>query len=161
MTCTDPLTIEPADARSPEAVEMLARLTAELAARYHDDGVGDFLPSDLDQPGSGFLVGRWAGKAVACGAYRPLEGDIGEFKRMYVDPDYRGRGIGQRILAALEEQALRAGYSKIWLETGTMQPEAVRLYESAGFRRIPPYGFYEFDPRSICFEKVLAERQVP
>ena len=147
------------DVRAAESMAMLARLTAELAARYNDDGVGDFRPEDLDQQGSGFLVGRWDTIAVACGAYRPLESDIGEIKRMYVDPAYRGKGIGRKLLAVLEERARLAGYARIWLETGTRQPEAVKLYESTGYRRIEPYGFYRWDPRSICFEKLLTRKQ--
>jgi ribosomal protein S18 acetylase RimI-like enzyme len=80
---------------------------------------------------------------------------VGEIKRMYVEPAFRGRGIGRRILAALEERGREAGYKRMWLETGTSQPEAVSLYEAAGYRRIAPYGFYRFDPRSLCYEKVL------
>jgi len=154
-TTTEQITIAPGDVRAAESVLMLKRLTAELAARYNDDGVGGFQPSYVDQPRSGFLVARLAGAAVGCGVYRPLEHDIGEVKRMYVDPDFRGRGIGRQLLAALEEKLVEAGFSKVRLEAGTSQPEALRLYQSMGYRRIAPYGFYREDPRSVCFEKVL------
>jgi GNAT superfamily N-acetyltransferase len=147
--------IELASVHSPEVTVLLERLTAELAARYDDDGQGDWHPSDMDKPGSGFLLGRWNGQAIACGAYRPLMQDIGEIKRMYVEPAFRGRGIARRLLTALEEAGRQAGYARMWLETGTSQPEAVSLYESNGYRRIEPYGFYCDDPRSLCYEKVL------
>jgi putative acetyltransferase len=155
VNANDALTIEPADVYLPEVSMLIARLTDELARRYNDDGAGDFRPADVEQPRSGFLVGRWEGKAVACGAFRSMTDDKAEIKRMYVDPGYRGLGIGRRLLAALEEGARQAGFAKIWLETGTRQPEAMGLYESAGYQRIPRYGMYRDDPRSVCFEKVL------
>jgi GNAT superfamily N-acetyltransferase len=157
MSAVDGLTIEPADVNGPDAVRLIARLSAELARRYDDsdDGTGDFRPGDVTGPRSGFLVARWAGEAVGCGAYRPLDEDVAEVKRMYVEPDFRGRGISRRILAELEAAARQAGYQAIRLETGIMQPEAIRLYETAGYRRIGNYGYYKDDPRSVCFEKAL------
>jgi len=93
---------------------------------------------------------------VACGAYRPMSPDVAEIKRMYVDPDYRCRGLGRRILRELEGRARRDGYARARLETGTLQPEAIRLYERAGYHRIDCYGLYVGNPRSVCFEKDLA-----
>jgi putative acetyltransferase len=157
MTPTEPLVIETTDVRRPEAALLIARLSRELAERYEeeDDGTGHFKPEDVLQPRSGFLLVRWQGEAIGCGAYRPLEDDIAEIKRMYVEPAFRGRGIGRRLLAALEECARQAGYARVWLETGTAQPEALRLYEASGYRVIHNYGYYRNDPRSVCFEKTL------
>jgi putative acetyltransferase len=75
---------------------------------------------------------------------------------MYVEPDYRGQGLGLLILQELEMRARRDGYSRARLETGTLQPEAIRLYERAGYHRIDNYGIYVGNPRSVCFEKALA-----
>jgi ribosomal protein S18 acetylase RimI-like enzyme len=151
----DLLLIEAVDVGLPEARLLITRLTAELAGRYHDDGAGDFQPADVQGPRSGFLLARWDAHPVACGAYRSLSEDTAEIKRMYVDPAYRGRGIGRRLLVALEERIQKAGYRKVQLDTGTMQPEALGLYESAGYHRIEPYGYYREDPRCICFAKVF------
>jgi putative acetyltransferase len=155
MTPGPSLVIQTVSVRLPEAALLIARLTAELAARYHDDGVGNFRPEDVEAPRSGFLVARWDGQPVACGAFRPLTDSLAEIKRMYVEPEFRGRGIGRRLLAALEEAARQAAYKTVRLETGTGQPEAIRLYEAAGYYRIDCYGYYRHDPRSVCFEKVL------
>jgi putative acetyltransferase len=152
----DDLMIEAVDVRLPEAMLLIDRLSAELAERYEaDEGTGNFRPEDVLQPRSGFLVARLQGQPVGCGAYRPLEGDIAEIKRMYVEPAFRGTGIGRRILTALEQCARQAGYGRVWLETGIQQPEALRLYETAGYRVITNYGFYRDDPRSVCYEKTL------
>jgi GNAT superfamily N-acetyltransferase len=155
MTNSCTLTIESMNVRLPEAMQLIARLTAELAQRYHDDGTGNFNFEDVEIPRSGFLVARWNGQAVACGALRPLSESVAEIKRMYVEPTFRGRGIGKRILAALEAAARKADYKIVRLETGTSQPEALALYEGAGYHRITNYGFYRHDPRSVCFEKDL------
>ena len=75
---------------------------------------------------------------------------------MYVAPSVRRRGLARRLLAELEEKAIKLGYAIVRLETGNRQPEAIALYESCGFRRIAPYGSHVDDPLSICFEKRVA-----
>jgi ribosomal protein S18 acetylase RimI-like enzyme len=147
-----------ADPRSPEAGELIAALSRELAARYDfsDDGSGNFNPQDAAVPRSEFLVGFVEGRPVACGAFRPLDERAAEIKRMYVVPGQRGRGYSKLVLAELEARAVRMGYAVARLETGTRQPEAIALYERAGYRRIPKYGIYVGNPLSVCFEKDLS-----
>jgi len=153
----DDWTIEAVDPRDSVAMTLIDALTQELARMYHDeDGSGNFAPADVLVARSAFLVGSLAGRPVACGAYRPMSPDVAEIKRMYVEPDYRGRGLGRRILQELETRARRDGYSWARLETGTLQPEAIRLYERAGYYRIDCYGIYVENPGSVCFEKALA-----
>jgi GNAT superfamily N-acetyltransferase len=146
-----------ADACSDDATRLIAELSAKLSRRYEhvDDGSGHFRPEDASVPRSIFLIGRLDSRPVACGAVRPLVGDVGEVKRMYVDPAVRGRGLSKRLLAALEDAAHRMGYAALRLETGDRQPEAIRLYESAGYHRIEPFGIHIDSQRSVCFEKWL------
>ena len=73
---------------------------------------------------------------------------------MFVRPEARGRGIGRAILAAIEA-ALRGRVTILRLETGIKQEPAMRLYESAGFRRRGPFGSYRDDPLSVFMEKPL------
>lgn len=143
-----------ADPRSPEALELIRALSEELARRYDytDDGSGNFKPEDP----SVFLVARAAGRAVACGAFRPMEPRVAEIKRMFVLPEARGRGYAYAVLTELERLAREQGFTATRLETGDRQPEAIRLYERAGYRRIPCFGIYANDPRSVCFEKALS-----
>jgi GNAT superfamily N-acetyltransferase len=78
---------------------------------------------------------------------------------MFVVPPARGRGVGGRILAALEDWAASAGMTRLVLEAGDRQREAIRLYERAGFVAIPCFGEYDADAvLSQCFEKVIADR---
>jgi GNAT superfamily N-acetyltransferase len=67
----------------------------------------------------------------------------------------RHRPVGRAILERLEAIAAELGYQRLQLETGTAQPEAVRLYESHGWYRITPYGLYKHSPASVCFAKDL------
>jgi APA family basic amino acid/polyamine antiporter len=151
----DGLAIEAVDPGAGDAQVLVARLLDELVRRYGGDLADDFAVADALGPRGGFLLGRWQGRPVACGALRPLGPTLAELKRVYVEPEFRGRGIARSLLAALEAHAREAGYSHVRLETGVRQPEAIRLYEVAGYRRIENYGTYRDDPRSICFEKAL------
>ena len=145
------------DPRLPEAAELIRVLSEELAQRYDyvDDGSGDFKPEDALVPRSAFVLGWVAGRAVACGAFRPLEGDVAEIKRMFVLPECRGLGYSKAVLTELERLALEQGYTTARLETGVRQPEAIGLYEWAGYTRIPNFGIYVDSEESVCFEKYL------
>jgi GNAT superfamily N-acetyltransferase len=76
-------------------------------------------------------------------------------KRMYTVPTARRRGVSRLILERLEGIATELGYARLQLETGTEQPEALALYDSAGWVRITPYGRYKEDPTSVCYAKDL------
>jgi GNAT superfamily N-acetyltransferase len=145
--------IESVSPHCAEATALLAELMPELDRRYPEyegGGVGDITPADVCV----FLIGRLDGKPVACGALRPMEEPgVAEVKRMYVEPAARGRGLSKRMLAALEEHAQQVGFACVRLETGMRQPEALRLYESAGYRRIENYPPYVGNAMSVCFEK--------
>jgi putative acetyltransferase len=104
------------------------------------------------RPDVTLFVAREEGVALGCGAYQ-LQGDgSAELKSMFVVPEARGRGVGRAILAAIEE-ALSGRVTTLRLETGVKQPEAIRLYEGAGFCRRGPFGSYRDDPLSIFMEK--------
>ena len=132
-------------------------LNAELLERY--DGVGGFgsepPASDFEPPDGAFVVAAVAGRSVGCGGVCRYDGRTAELRRMYVAPDARGNGVSRALLAALEAEARSLGYLALRLETGDRQHEAIGLYSSAGYSRIPRYGPYADDPRSICFEKEL------
>jgi GNAT superfamily N-acetyltransferase len=80
------------------------------------------------------------GEAAGCGAYRVLEGDIAEGRRLYVRPASRGAGLGRALVRALVDEARLAGLRAFRLETlpGKMSAAAA-LYRDLGFREIPPY----------------------
>src|SRR6186713_1294327 len=102
----------------------------ELLERY---GVPDADPDDLQAdhlapPHGVFLVAWIDGDAVGCGGIRQYDEATGEIKRMYTKPEARRRGISRVVLEALEARARAVGYSRLVLETGIRQPEAIALY---------------------------------
>ena len=103
------------------------------------------LPGEYASP-SGHLLLAWVGDALAgCGALRALEGsdyaNACEMKRLFVRPGFRGLGLGRIITEALLDEARRAGYSHLLLDTLDDMEAARELYTSLGFEEIPPYYF--------------------
>ncbi len=146
---------EPLD--TPGVGRLLDDLDAYLNGLYRPEENFLDLPADDVVEGRGtFLVARLDGVVVGCGAARQLEDTTAEVKRMFVDPAARGRGVGRLILAELEAWALAAGMTRLVLEAGDRQEEAIRLYRRFGFRPIPCFGEYAAAPLSSCFEKFLA-----
>ena len=140
--------------QEPVDAALLAESQAELIARYGQDTEPGTKPTAADL--SVFLVARDdTGEAVGCGALRVLDDDTVELKRMYVRPAARGQGIGRALLAALEAAAARLGATRVRLETGPLQPDAIALYESSGYREIPCWGAYAEAPLSRCYERGL------
>ena len=93
--------------------------------------------------------------AVGCGAFREKESDTVEIKRMFVNPDYRKRGIAAAVLKELENWAAELNYTYTILETGKKQPEAISLYQKSGYTIIPNYPPYEEMDNSVCMKKTL------
>jgi GNAT superfamily N-acetyltransferase len=144
---------EPFDA--PDSAVLRAEGEAETVARY---GGRDTEPGAKPTAGdiAVFLVVRDEdGAALGCGAVRPLDAETVELKRMYVRPAARGRGLGAALLRALEDEARALGARRVRLETGPGQPEAIALYERAGYRAIPCFGAYAGEPASRCFERII------
>ncbi|MBF4177113.1 GNAT family N-acetyltransferase [Lelliottia nimipressuralis] len=93
--------------------------------------------------------------AVGCGAI-VLNGDgSGEMKRVYIDPTHRGQRLGEKLLAALEDEALSRNCHTLRLETGIKQHAAIQLYERCGYQARPAFPPYDEDPLSLFMEKVL------
>lgn len=137
----------------PDLRLLVAAQEAEVMARYGVDDAGPGVSAEAP-----CLVARLDGRAVGCVALGRLSDAVGEVKRMYVAPAARGHQIGRLLLQGVEELAVDRGYRLLRLETGTQQPEALRLYETAGWSRTACEGYFKDDPTTICFEKPLVER---
>jgi GNAT superfamily N-acetyltransferase len=134
------LRFEPLPADQPPAADLIAAMVAEMAILYGPIDVPSMpsaTPADFAPPHGTFLVGfDDDGAPVCAGGVKRLDDDAAEIKRMYVVPAARGRGLARVLLGALEDAASRLGYGTVRLDTGPLQPNAQRLYESAGYRAI-------------------------
>jgi putative acetyltransferase len=92
---------------------------------------------------------------VGCGAFKEYDTITVEIKRMFVEPGFRGKGIAGSILKELELWAAEINYSTAVLETGKRQPEAIALYQKAGYTIIPNFGQYENIENSVCMKKEI------
>jgi GNAT superfamily N-acetyltransferase len=92
------------------------------------------------RPPSGvFLVARLDGRAVGCGGLKRVAPDLAEIKRLWTDPAARRMGVARKILAALENEARRAGAKTVRLDTNRVLHEAKALYFSLGYREVAPF----------------------
>jgi putative acetyltransferase len=148
------LTIEVDDPIGETARKLIHELCAELRGRYGFTP-SPFSLSEAATPRTIFLVAWLGSKPVGCAALRRIDDQTGEIKRMYVAPAGRRKGIARSLLIDLEHHALKFDYRAIRLETGILQPEAQRLYESCGYNRIASFGPYVGDPIRLCYEKIL------
>jgi putative acetyltransferase len=131
---------------------LLPILDAELRSRY---GAGQEFFDQFNKVDSirNVVLAYLKGQPSGCGAFKPFDLATVEIKRMFVLNDKRGRGIAASVLNELEQWARELGYRDFVLETGVNQPEAIRLYDRAGYSVIPNYGQYIGVSESICMAK--------
>jgi GNAT superfamily N-acetyltransferase len=166
---SDGLDVRPEPYDSAVAQAFVTALNDEMDERYASDDAGGVddpavaerwrvRPEQVTPPQGVFVLAVLDGRPAGSGALRPLIGGppgVAEVKRMYTAPHARRRGVSRVVLARLEAEAVALGYRRVQLETGARQPEAIALYERAGYHRITPYGQYAGDTLSVCFAKDL------
>jgi GNAT superfamily N-acetyltransferase len=101
------------------------------------------------------VVSYKASQVGGCGCFRNFDKKTAEVKRMYTKPHLRGLGIARGILLELEKWAREEHFTRMILETGFKQPEALSVYLKSGYTRIENFGPYKDSSYSICLEKVL------
>ncbi|MGC5289729.1 GNAT family N-acetyltransferase [Micromonospora sp. DT231] len=141
---------------APVAQQLIHAALTDLAVRY--GGNGDDTPVDateFEPPDGAFLVAYLAGEPVGCGGWRSHGTDCAEVKRMYTAPTARGRGVARAVLTAVERSAREQGRKRVVLECGDKQPEAIAMYASAGYERIPNFGFYKDEEGCVSFGRTL------
>jgi putative acetyltransferase len=133
------------------------RDTLEEAMAYYRSvwplrDLDDFPQAYLENGGT-FLVMWEDGRMIGTGALRRLEEGAGEIKRLWLLPEYQGRGLGYRMMLQLIAVAREKGYTRLRLETSpAYQPRAFAFYRRLGFYEIPRYGD---DPDDVGMEMVL------
>jgi putative acetyltransferase len=150
------IVVDAARPDQPDAAALIVELESELAATYAVESRHGYAVDTLIARGVEFFVARVDGAPAGCGGIELVGREYGELKRMFVRPSFRGRGVSRAILDHLLGVARTRCVPLVRLETGIHQHAAIALYESAGFRRIPPFGPYFDDPVSRCYELALS-----
>lgn len=152
----------------PDAVRLCDAVQTEYVIMY--GGAGDTSPMDaahFEPPEGSFLVGYLDDQAVASAAWRRLSVAqaasalvSGEIKRVYVDPGFRRLGAARQLMLALEDDAFAAGIERLVLETGPMQPSAIRLYRELGYTDTDGgnWSHYAGRPNVVILEFLLPRR---
>ena len=112
------------------------------------------LPGKYAPPSGRLLLARKGNQSVGCVGLRPLEAGICEMKRLYVRPQWRGRGIGRQLACVLIAAARNPSYTRMRLDTLNTMKSAIDLYTSLGFRRIEAY-YDNPSERAVFMELVL------
>lgn len=138
------ITLELADARSPDAQAAMSAYFAELDLLFPTGfDPGDTLTADAaayDPPTGAFVLARaTGGEVVGCGALWTTEPGVGEIKRMWVHPSRRGVGLAGRLLRDLEVRSRAMGHRRTILDTNEILHDAIAMYRRAGYHPIERY----------------------
>ena len=149
------VTIKRTDVKDTDFLGLVKLLDADLAIRDGDEHAfyNQFNALDVLLRA---VVAYSEGKPIGCGGIKKYDSNTVEVKRMFTDPNHRGKGVGAQVLEALETLAMDEGYSRSILETGVKQPEAIALHTKMGYHLIPNYDQYKGVVNSRCFQKNLS-----
>jgi GNAT superfamily N-acetyltransferase len=158
------LRIDQVDLDHPDARLLIEDVQQEYVVRYGGRDNTPIDPTEFAAPTGAFYVGYRDDVPVMSGAWR-FRDDVSclgsdrpaEVKRMYVVPGARRAGLARLMLAHLEATARTAGAAVMIMETGTAQPEAMGLYQAAGYQRVEPFGHYRWSPENRCYGRVLGD----
>lgn len=137
------ISLRAVDASSPDAVAAMRSYFAELDERFEGGfEIGTALDEAgvwMNPPHGRFLVAERAGSVVGCGGVQRVDASTIEIKRMWVDGSVRGVGLGKRLLARLEDEAVVLGAERVVLDTNRVLTQAIAMYTSAGYEPIERY----------------------
>lgn len=98
------------------------------------------LPGDYAPPEGRLLLAECEGQLAGCVALHKLEANICEMKRLYLRPQFRGKGLGRLLADRIIAEARQIGYRRMRLDTvEPVMKDAVAMYRKLGFREIDPY----------------------
>ncbi|MGZ3834433.1 MAG: GNAT family N-acetyltransferase [Mucilaginibacter sp.] len=147
-------TIKRSEANDPDFPFLVALLNQELRERY---GGQQLVYDRFDQLINleTVVIAYRDDVPAGCGCFDKFDETTVEIKRMFVTPPERRQGIALSILNELEVWAKEDGFTRVLLETGMKQPEAIALYQKAGYEVILNYGPYVGMDNSVCMGKEL------
>lgn len=136
-----------AQAETPEQIEQARELFLQYAQslgfslcfqNFDEELAG--LPGRYAPPGGRLLLAEFEGQLAGCIALHKLEEGVCEMKRLYLRPQFRGKGLGRALATQIISEARQIGYRRMRLDTvEPVMKDAVAMYRRIGFREIAPY----------------------
>jgi len=155
--------IEIVQAQSEQDIAMVRALFTEYADSlgidfYYQEFEQELagLPGKYAPPAGILLIAREGGEVVGCAALRKIDDGIGEMKRLYLRPAFRGKGVGRDLALTIIAEARKIGYGRLRLDTLPKLSEARKLYHSLGFKEIEPYAYNPIEG-VVYFELTLGQ----
>ena len=137
---------------------LLSNHLADMHATSPPESVHALDHARLATPEITFFSVRDDAVLLGCGALKELSATDGEIKSMRTVPAARNQGVASGLLVHMVEHAMKRGYQRLYLETGTQDffGAARRLYRRHGFVECPPFADYRLDPNSVFMTRALA-----
>ncbi len=144
----DAVAFDVVDPRSPDARWAMGEYFAELDERFPTGFDADTARDEeaeavaFSSPGGAFVVLRHELTPIGCGGLQGIDlpdAPTVEIKRMWIHPDWRGRGLARRLVDRLEQLAVERGARRVVLDTNSSLVEAIAMYESLGYQPTERY----------------------
>ncbi|MDR2764988.1 MAG: GNAT family N-acetyltransferase [Tannerella sp.] len=119
-------------------IEYIKWLNQDLSFQNIDEELNSF-PEKYNEPDGIFIIAKEKSHVVGCVGLKKLDGKICEMKRLFVNDNYRGKGIGRKLVDRIIEEAKLKDYEIMRLDTLATMESALRLYAKSGFYEISPY----------------------
>ena len=147
------LSFVPTGVDSPDAGMLLSELNDTLVGILGHNGTAHVSLSDFSGEKAFFLVGYDDGTPVCCAGVRRMDSATGEVKRVYARKNHKG--IGAKLMEAVEEQARSVGYERLVLECREGNGHAIEFYKKVGYTVCDKYPPYWDEADAVCLEKSL------
>ena len=119
-------------------IEYTQWLNQDLSYQNIDDELHNF-PEKYKEPDGAFIIAKDGNNIIGCVGIRKLEDTICEMKRLFVNDNYKGLGIGRKLVEKIIEEAKTKNYKKMRLDTLSTMEAALNMYYKYGFYKIKPY----------------------
>jgi ribosomal protein S18 acetylase RimI-like enzyme len=134
-------------------IEYIQWLNQDLCFQNIDDELDNF-PEKYKEPEGAFIIAKVNSNIVGCVGIRKIENKICEMKRLFVNDNYKGKGIGKKLVEIIIEEAKMKNYEKIRLDTLSTMESALKIYYKNGFNKIEPY-YNNPGDNVVYLEKIL------
>jgi ribosomal protein S18 acetylase RimI-like enzyme len=134
-------------------MEYVEWLNFDLSFQNIDDELNNF-PGKYKEPGGAFYIARDGNNVIGCVGLKKMDNKICEMKRLFVSNNYKGKGIGKKLVEIIINEGKIKEYEKMRLDTFNKMETALKIYCKYGFYKIEPY-VYNPNEGVIYLEKKL------